>query len=112
MKTLKTIAVAVTLLIGTTLFANNELTDKRDLTPTVTQEIGDLLEDPSFKVEKEVMAYATFMLNDNNEIVVLSVDTEDETVEKFVKSRLNYQKLENSLKEGKQYQVPIKIVAG
>ncbi len=110
MKTIKSIMLAVVLLVATTLSASNGLVDKKKPT-TVTEEIAYLLENPSFEVKNEMNLSATIMLNDDGEIVVLSVDTDNGTVERFVKSRLNYRKLTNKLEEGKKYKVPIKLVS-
>lgn len=60
----------------------------------------------------ELSAVVRFMLNDQKEIVVLSVETEDERLENFVKARLNYEKVaDQNLKEGKTYRVPIRVRA-
>mgnify|MGYP000350838303 CR=1 FL=1 len=72
--------------------------------------IGELLEKPQFSIEKEIQAMVTFVVNSEKEIVVLTVDTESERIEGFVKSRLNYQAIECNLEEGVQYKVPIRIV--
>ncbi len=109
MKTIKSIMLAVVLLVGTTLSANNFVDKKKP--STVTEEIGYLLENPSFEVVKDINASAMIMLNDDGEIVVLSVDTENRVIERFVKSRLNYQKLQNKLETGKKFKVPIKLVS-
>ena len=52
-------------------------------------------------------------LNKNNEIVVLSVDSNELYVENFIKSRLNYKELPSlfSTKE-KTFKVPVRVVAG
>ncbi|GAB5399681.1 MAG: hypothetical protein Aureis2KO_12660 [Aureisphaera sp.] len=99
------------LLVATTLSASNGLVVKKKPT-NVTEEIENLLENPSFEIKKEISTTAVIMFNDDGEIVVLSVDTENQMVERFVKSRLNYHKLLNKLEEGKQYVVPIKLVSG
>jgi len=60
----------------------------------------------------ELSAVVRFMLNDDKEIVVLSVDTQDERLERFVKSRLNYEKVaDQNLKVGKAYKVPVRVRA-
>ncbi len=101
--------LAMVLLVATTLSASTGLIDKKKPT-TVTEEIGYLLEAPSFEITKEINTTAVIMFNEDGEIVVLSVDTDNRVVEKFVKSRLNYRKLYNKLDEGKQYKVPIRLV--
>lgn len=77
-----------------------------------TSEIKELLENPSFKVEDEIEASVTFTLNNKGEIVVLSVDSDSNIVEGFIKSRLNYQKLEAKPTTGvKFYTMPVRVVA-
>lgn len=109
MRKLNSIVVALALLVGTVTFANEKVTILE--TDPTSQELGELLENPAFLVLEDTDAYVTFMINDEDEIVVLSVKTENEQIEKFVKSRLNYQKLENSLEHGKEYKVPVKIIS-
>lgn len=105
MKKLGLILLAFVLLFGTSIStAAAELEkDKK----TVSQEIGALLKGANIDLEADVNATVTFMINDENEIVVLTVDTEDETIERFIKSRLNYQKLQNQLEVGEEYEVPV-----
>lgn len=60
----------------------------------------------------EMHAVVRFTLNSEREIVVLSVNTEDERLESFVKARLNYEKVaDQNLVEGKIYAVPIRLQA-
>lgn len=108
MKTFKSIVLAAVLLVGTTVSAHVDIKKKP---ANVTEEIGQLLENPSFDVPQDIQATTTLMINDDGEVVVLSVDTDNEVVERFVKSRLNYKKLINKLECGKEYNVPIKIVS-
>lgn len=110
MKSIKSIALALALLTGTLVSAATEPVVKKETKPC-SEQIADLLESPQFEVETEISAYVTFMLNDNNEIVVLDVETENEQVERFVKARLNYQEIQTNLETGKQYNVPVRIVA-
>jgi len=107
MKKVNVILVAVALFIGT-------LTSYATTVPVVTKsktsvEIGKLLENPNFKVNSEIMAFVTFVINKNNEVVVLSVDCDTKSVCKYIKSRLNYKKLGTNLIQGKEYKVPIRI---
>ena len=108
MKTFKSIVLALVLLVGTTISAH---VDTKKKPASITEEIGQLLENPSFDVLQDIKAITTLMINDEGEVVVLSVDTENEMVERFVKSRLNYKKLIHKLEKGKEYNVPIKIVS-
>ena len=93
MKKLSVILVTLALLLATNLSAAEAGLDK-DKNLTISQEIGDLLADADMELDYDVNANVTFMINDEGEIVVLTVDTDDLAIEKFIKSRLNYKKLE------------------
>jgi hypothetical protein len=105
MKRINAILLAAALLVGGFVSATTIPTEEKK-SPT-TLEIRALLTDADFVVEKDTSAYVTFMLNREGEIVVLTVDTDDISVEHFVKARLNYHKLNTSLEIGKEYKVPI-----
>ena len=110
MKKLSVILVAFVLLLGTNVTAaNTGLNKEKKL--TISQEIGDLLTDADMELDYDVSANVTFMINEEGEIVVLTVDTSDLSIERFIKSRLNYKKLEHKLLVGEQYQVPIVMKA-
>ena len=78
----------------------------------LTQEISTLLKNPKFRVAEDLIANVTFILNEDKEIVVLSVDTDSEMLESYIKNRLNYNKLDITLNNvNKTYQVPVRITA-
>ena len=57
-------------------------------------------------------AQVRFTLNKEGEIVVLSVDTDNDTLEGFVKGKLNYKKVQiEDITEGKMYTVSVRIAA-
>lgn len=102
---------AATLFVVGTLSANP--TENLEPAKKLSTQIHELLKANTFKVEEDdVTANVRFTINQNGEIVVLSVETEDELFEGFVKSRLNYKKvdLENA-KEGRLYTVPVRVTA-
>ena len=50
------------------------------------------------------------MLNNDNEVIVVSVDSKSNSVASYVKAKLNYQKIDvKGLKKGKIYTVPLTI---
>ena len=106
MKKLSVILVAFVLLLGTNVTAADAGLDK-DKKLTISQEIGDLLTDADMELDFDVNANVTFMINEEGEIVVLTVDTSDSSIERFIKSRLNYKKLQSKLLAGEEYKVPI-----
>lgn len=101
---------------ATALFAVGTLTanTSENLNPTkkLSAQIHQMLESNSFDVDDDLVANVRFTINKEGEIVVLSVETENETLEGFVKGRLNYQKVDlQNTKEGKLYTVPVRITA-
>jgi len=77
----------------------------------LTKEIGQLLEKPFFSVENQLEAFVTFTLNEKNEIVVLSVDSDSDLVDEFIKSRLNYKKVAaKGDPDIKFYKMPVRVV--
>ncbi|WP_203292897.1 hypothetical protein [Luteirhabdus pelagi] len=108
MKKIKVLAMAAMLLAGSlTIAANNNLND--DLDPSSA--IASLLENPTFDYDANMEALVSFIINDEGELVVLSVQTQHENFEYFLKSRLNYKKISDvSLQPGKQYKIPVKLM--
>ncbi|MEL6916964.1 MAG: hypothetical protein AAFO99_04460 [Bacteroidota bacterium] len=113
MKKISLILVAVVLFSSTDLFANDAKKGKSGKSETLSTQIGTLLKDNTFNVDfVNLTAEVTFTLNDKQEIVVLSVETDNGILEEFVKSRLNYEKVDTSeYRKGKTYIVPIRITA-
>ena len=115
MKKVSLLLVAAALLIsGNVMAIEGKTGSSTDPKSKICSQIGDLLDDNSFELmeDTDLTASVRFTLNDEHEIVVLSVDTENDRLEGFVKARLNYHKVaDQNLKEGKIYQVPIRIRA-
>ncbi len=103
------ILVAAVLLTSGNLFATEPTPTDPDT--SIATQIGELLENNHFIIsDHDLVANVLFTLNEDHEIVVISIDTEDEVLEMFVKSRLNYKKVQvTNVKEGKMYTVPVRI---
>ncbi|QTE24046.1 hypothetical protein [Polaribacter cellanae] len=109
-----TIVFLVTVMTTLSTFSNNENKDEKIKKENIElrTKVVNLLK--SFKIElKENIAVSIkFIINSEGEIVVLSVDSKEESVVKFVKTRLNYQKV--SLKKSQRmntYIVPVKFIS-
>ena len=109
MKKVNFLVLAVAIMVSSVLSASTEPA-KADNPTTLSKTIGTLLQKPSFEVQEDLTAKVTFTVNEDNEIVVLTVDTDTEAVEDFIKSRLNYEKLDTN-KIGEQFTVPVRITA-
>lgn len=106
MRTIKSIMLAAVVLVGTTLSAANPLGDKVK-NEEAALEIAQLLENPNFEYEDATAANVTLMVNNQGELEIISVSSENNKVESYVKSRLNHQKLDSSLEKGKRYTLPV-----
>ena len=59
---------------------------------------------------KTLEAQVSVMLNNNNELVVLAVKTDDKNVASFVKIKLNYKKVDvKGIKKGTVFRIPLKM---
>ncbi len=98
------------LLFSGSVFAN--VPEGKDPGKKLEREVRNLLIGYAMSTEKDLEATVLFTVNKEKEIVVLSVDTNDKALEYFVKSRLNYHKVQdNEIPEGRRYTIPVKIVA-
>jgi len=72
-----------------------------------------MLKDNQFNVDyKELSAEVRFIVTENGELIVLSVKTEDEVLDGFVKNRLNYKKVQlENVAPGRVYELPVRITA-
>ncbi|WP_430905922.1 hypothetical protein [Maribacter sp. 2-571] len=118
MKKLSVVVAAVVLFCSANVFANNgkKGTVKKNAPTEVkslSYQIHSFLKFNNLTQETVgETAHITFMLNNDKEIVVLSVDTEDSKMDTFVKSRLNYKKVVmNGYVAGKKYTVSVRIAS-
>lgn len=112
MRQLKTLLLVVALTFSSVLLASTTPEDRATESVAITTQVGKLLKNPNFQVEKDIIANVKITLNKNNEMVVLSVDSEEKYVANFIKSRLNYAELStevNSLE--KTFIVPVRVTA-
>ncbi len=111
MRKLSLVVVAAMLLSTGNVLANN--TEGVKPAKSLSSQIATMLSDNNFtEVKSDLTAQVRFTLNSEGEIVVLSVDTDSDTIERFVKNRLNYKKVElNQVEEGKIYTIPVRIKA-
>ena len=104
--------IAAMLFATGSIFANDFNKDKEP-TKSLSEQIGLLLEQNSFTLNEDgKTAEVIFILNNEKEIVVLSVNGADDGLDAFIKGRLNYQEVEmDSFEAGKKYAVQVRITA-
>jgi hypothetical protein len=110
MKTLKMFLLAVAFTFSTVLSASTNPIEKAE-PKTVTEAVGDLLKNPDFQLTKDVDAVVDLIINENDEMVVVSVATDSKAVETYIKDRLNYKKLsKDAIGLNRSFKIPIKLV--
>ena len=78
---------------------------------TVKETISKLLKNPRVQFNKDMNAMVKFTINDDNEIVVLSVDTQNEAFESFIKTRLNYKKIsKQAIGNKRNFSIPVTLI--
>ena len=111
MRKISLVLVAAMLLFTGSILAN----DVKDGDPakSLSAQISEILYNNDFTEEGvDLTAQVRFTLNKQGEIVVMSVDTKNDKLETFVKSRLNYKKVEvDNLEEGKLFTVSVRIAS-
>lgn len=111
MRKISLVLVAAMLLFTGSIFAN----DVKDTDPvkSLSSQITKILSNNHFsEATVDASAQVRFTVNNQGEIVVLSVDTNNYALESFVKGRLNYKKIDaTDLKEGKLFTVSVRIAS-
>jgi len=109
MKNLKLIAIVIALAISTLSFANNTKTadPKSELREQIVEMLGKtIINTDLINNQFEVI----FTLNNKSEIVIISVNGGNKSVDNYVKSKLNYKKVNvNALNVDKIYHMPLRI---
>jgi len=109
MRTLKMLVLVVAITFSSVLTASTNPNEKAE-PATINKTVGELLKNPDFQLNKEVNAMVAVFINQNDEMVVLSVDTDNKSVENYIKRRLNYQKLsKEAIGYNKSFRIPVKI---
>jgi hypothetical protein len=117
MKKLKLTITAIALCFATITASATETTPstvtKKETNKAFRSKIVSLIgsEAPSYLTDgKDVTAKLSLMLNNKNQLIVVSVNTKSGMVEEYVKGKLNYQKIKvKGLKKGEIYHVPLTI---
>lgn len=111
MKNFKSIIAILAISVATVFssYAANEnpVKIKNDVRSEIISILGT---QTSIDISETSSAYVFFTINDNHEIVVLSVDSENAEFSAYVKSKLNYKKLDTKgLKIRAMYKLPVTL---
>lgn len=114
MRKVSLMLVAALLLSTGSIFANDSKKgEEPSKAQNLSEQIGDFLYNNDFDEKyKGHTAQVLFMLNDDKEIIVLSVETDKEDLEGFIKNRLNYKQVDfSNYEEGKKYTVSVRVAS-
>lgn len=102
------------MLFSASALATEGKTEKAEPKSKICAEIKGLLKDNNLVLgeQDEMNAWVRFMVNSEREIVVLTVRADNESLERFVKAKLNYQSVgKTGLLPGETYEVPIRFTS-
>ena len=111
MKSLKTIitviAISLTTVFSTAATEKNPESTKNSLRTELVSLLGNNI---PLKVDKSYSAEISFIINNSNEVVVISVNSKLSDFNKYAKNKLNYKKINvKNIKKGEVYKMPIII---
>ena len=111
MRTIKTLLLAVVIIFGSVLTANAKTEPTKDQQAIIAKRFERILKYPEFDVNKETLVKVTFMFNNDNEMVILSVDSKNKDVSSFIKTTFNYQGLSlDGMNKNEEYVLPIRLI--
>lgn len=113
MKKVSLIFVAAMLLTVGGLFANQGMIGENP-SKTLSEQIKKILsDDNSFQVTEgsEVFAVIYFTVNSEDEIVVLTVASNDGNLGDYIKDKLNYTEVDGAHENGITYKIPVHMKA-
>lgn len=117
MKNLKSIIAILAISLATTFSTNATEKDFDKESKKITQKLrteivsmlGSTLE---LDLKSSSTAEVSFMVNNDNELVVVSVDSKVREFKSMVKNKLNYKKINvKGAKKGEIYRIPVKLKA-
>ncbi|AUC84048.1 hypothetical protein CW731_01510 [Polaribacter sp. ALD11] len=110
MKNLKTIIAVIAISLSTVFsISATEVNPKK--TKTLRTEMSSFIgNNIPVQLNKTTTAEVTFIINNKNEIVVLSVNSKVSELNSFLKRKLNYKIITvKGIKKGEIYKMPLKI---
>lgn len=109
MKNLKSIITIFALSITTFFYASEK--EPIEKNKTIRTEISSYIgKNIPVKVKASTTAEISFIVNNKNEIVVLTIDSKITELNAYIKNKLNYKKVNTTgIKKGEIYKMPLKI---
>ncbi len=113
MKNLKSIIAIIAITLATTFSANATEKKPSKITKELRTELVSMLGNTiNIELKKSTSGEISFMVNNKNEVVVISVESKVNEFNSMVKRKLNYKKITvKGVKKGEIYKIPVKINA-
>ena len=111
MNTVKTILLATLITFSSQVSATTSTPPADDL-KSVSQQIQTFLNNSELHINDELIVNVKFKLDENNKIIVISNDSDDFEISKYIRTSLNLKEL--SIDEDsshKTYYVPVKFLS-
>lgn len=114
MRNLKSIIAILAISLATTFSTSATEKESSKITKKLRTELVSMLGD---KIQAEIKtttaAEISFIVNNKNEVVIVSVDSKVSSFSSHVKRKLNYKKINvKGVKKGEVYRIPVTIKAG
>lgn len=111
MRNLKTIVAILAISLATTFSTTASEKNPSEINKEIRTEIVSMLgNEISLELKESSTAEISFMINNENEIVIISVDSKIDDLKSIIKHKLNYKKvLVKGVKKGEIYKMPLKI---
>ena len=110
MNTIKTLLLVTLITFSTQVSAYTEI--PADDLKSVSQQIETFLKYSEIQINDEITVMVKFKLDENNKIVVISNDSNNYEISKFIRTRLNLKELSiDNESSHKFYYVPVKFLS-
>lgn len=110
MNLIKTLLLATIISFSSQISASTD--NPSDNLKSVTEQIETYLKFSEVKVYDDVIVNIKFKINENNKIIIISSDSNNYDISKFIKTRLNSKKLSiNKTNNYRFYSIPVKFKA-
>jgi hypothetical protein len=111
MRNLKTIVAILAISLVTTFSTTASEKEPSKITQKLRTEIVSMLgSEITLELKSSATAEISFMINKENEIVIISVDSKIDELKSIIKSKLNYKKVAvKGIEKEKIYIIPLRI---
>ena len=113
MKNLKSIITIIAISLATTFSTSAIENEPTKVIKKLRTELVSMLGDKiQMELNESTSAKISFIINNHNEVVIISVDSKFNEIHSFVKNKLNYKKVKvKGVVKGEIYSIPVKINA-